>query len=168
MCYRAEGQDRTKPGHSADLGDQKLTAVRDLARFRLVLRRDAANCIGDAHAPELETVIRTGVIIALGEPVFPQCRIQQSTRVIAGKWAPRPVRTAQARREAYNQQFGSGIAEGRNRAIEPFRVGPPLSLPESSKARAEGTVPWRLNLRRRSGQASSTGSVRVRLTSSRI
>ena len=94
--------------------------------------------------------------------------VQQPTSVVAGKRAPRPVRAAQARREAYNQQFGSGIAEGRNRAIEPFRVGPPLSLPESRKARAERTVSRRLNLRGRSGQASSTGSVRARLTSSRI
>ena len=168
MCNRAECQDRTEPGHSADLGKQKPAAVRDLARFGLVLRRDAANSIGNARAPKFKTVIRTGVIIALGEPVLAQSRIEQPAGVIAGKRAPRPVRAAQARREAYNQQFGSGIAEGRNRAIEPFRVGPPLSLPESRKARAERTVPRRLNLRGRSGQASSTGSVRARLTSSRI
>ena len=58
MGNRAECQDRTEPGHSADLGGQKPTAVRDLARFGLVLRRDAANSIGDAHAAEFKTVVQ--------------------------------------------------------------------------------------------------------------
>ena len=77
MGNRAECEDRTEPGHSADLGGQKPTAVRDLARFGLVLRRDAADSIGDAHAPELKTIVRTSVIIALGEPVFAQRRIEE-------------------------------------------------------------------------------------------
>src|SRR5580693_7286433 len=81
MGNRAECQDRTQPGHSADLGGQKLTAVRDLARFGLVLRRDAANSIGDAHASELKTVVPTGVIIALGEPVLAQRRVEQPAGV---------------------------------------------------------------------------------------
>ena len=107
MCDGAERQDRPEPGHSADLGGQKPTAVRDLARFGLVLRRDAAHSIGDAHAAELETVVRTGVIIALGEAEFAQRRVEQPAGVIAGERAPGPVRAAQARGEPDNQQFGS-------------------------------------------------------------
>ena len=168
MRDRAEREDRPEPRHSADLGGEKPPAGRDLARFGFVLRRHAAHRIGDAHAPELETVIRTGVIIALGEPEFAQRRIEQSAGVIAGKRPPGPVRAAQARREADDQQFGSGIAEGRNRRIEPFRVGSPLSLPESRKAWAERAVPRRQSPRGRNGHASSTGSVRARLTSSRV
>jgi hypothetical protein len=61
-----------------------------------------------------------------------------------------------------------GLAEGRNRLIEPFRVGSPLSLPESCKSWAERTMPRRLSPRGRNSHASSTGSVRPRLTSSRI
>jgi len=76
MCDGAQCQDRTEPGHGADLRCQEPTAVRDLARFGLILRRDAANSIGDAHAPELKTVVNTGVVIAFGEPVFAQCRVE--------------------------------------------------------------------------------------------
>src|SRR5260370_5507025 len=141
MGNRTECQDRTEPGHGADLCGQKPMAVRDLARFGLVLWRDAWNSIGDAHAPELETVVRTSVIIALGEPVLAQCRIEQPAGVIAGKRAPRPVRAAQARREAHNQQFGLGTAEGRNRPTEPFRLSSHLNLPESRKPWPERTVP---------------------------
>ncbi len=123
MCNRAQRQDRTEPGQRADLGGQKPTAVRDLARLGLVLRGDAADRIGDPRPPELETVIRMGVIIALGKSVFAQGRIEQLAGRVAGERAPGPVRAPQARRQADNQQFGSGIAEGRNRRIEPFRVG---------------------------------------------
>src|SRR5437868_7675209 len=168
MGNRAECQDRTEPSHSVDFGEQKPTAVRDLAWFGLVLGRDTANRIGDAYPPECKTVVRPGVIITLGEPVLAQRRIEQSAGVIAGKRTPRPVRAAQARRETDDQQLGLGIAEGRNRRIEPFRVYSPLSLPESGKARAKRTVPRRLSRRGRNGHASSTGSARARLTSSRI
>ena len=168
MGNRAECQDRTKPRHIIDFGEQKPTAVRDLARFGLVLGRDTANRIGDAHPPERKTVVRPGVIITLGEPVLAQRRIEQPAGVIAGKRTPRPVRAAQARREAHDQQFGLGVAEGRHRPIEPFRVGSLLSLPKRRKARAQGTVPGRLSCRVTNRQASSTGSARARLTSSRI
>jgi hypothetical protein len=46
-------------------------------------------------------------------------------------------------------------------------VGSPLSLPEHRKAWAERTVPQRLRPSGKNGHASSTGSGRVRVTSSR-
>jgi hypothetical protein len=60
------------------------------------------------------------------------------------------------------------IAKGRNRPVEPFRMGSPLSLPERRQAWTERTMPRRQSLRSRNGHASSTGSVRARLTSSRV
>src|SRR5437588_5319765 len=92
----AESKDRPKPRQSVDFGGQKPAAVRDFARFGLVLRRDAANGISDAHAPKLQAVVRMGGIVALGEPELAQSPIEQPAGVIAGERAPGPVRATQS------------------------------------------------------------------------
>ena len=77
----AESEDCTESGHCVDLGDEELPAVDDFALLGLVERRNTAHRIGNAHAPQFETVVGTRVISALGKAEFTQGLIQEPTGI---------------------------------------------------------------------------------------
>ena len=68
---RAEREDRAEPGYAGDLGGEEASAGRDFVGLRLVLRRHAADRIGDARPAEHEAIIGTGVVVPAGEAEFP-------------------------------------------------------------------------------------------------
>ena len=126
------------PAISAARNRRQVAISRGL---RLVLRRDAAHRIGDAHPAKLEAVIGPGVVTPCGKAEFAKCLIEQSAGVVAGERAPGPVRAPEAGREPDDQQLRLAVAKGRDRRVEPVRMELPLRLPEGREARAEGAIP---------------------------
>jgi hypothetical protein len=116
---------------------------------------------------EHKAVIGPSVVDTLCVAEFVQGAVEKSAGVITGERSPGAVRSPEPRREADDQQFRPFVAKRRDRSIKPFRMIGPLDLAECRKTRAEQTVPNRPHFPRQKTQASSTGSTRARLSSSR-
>ncbi len=123
MSDNAKGQDYPELGHGRDLGFQKGTAVSRLVREGFVLRRDAAHRVGDPGTRHLQPVTGPGLVSAVSEPEFMQCRVEKIARVIAGKGPPGSVGAAKPGGQADDEQFCGKGAKGRDRSIVPVGVG---------------------------------------------
>ncbi len=99
----AKRQNGTKPGQGIETVDEKHSAGRYFGRRRLVLRRSAANRVGDHAIGELKAIVR---------PLVPPDRkaeatqgfIEQIACPIAGEGPARSVRAAHAGSQTENQK----------------------------------------------------------------
>lgn len=98
MRYPAQCDDGGKLSCGFDRRAEKCATGGYFLRRRLVLRRDAADRIGDGAAFEAQAIVRAGLINSFGEAEFDQRRIKQITGIIARKGAAGSVSAAEARR----------------------------------------------------------------------
>ena len=109
-------------GSEADFIGQVVVAGVDLSTDGFVLRRQAANRVGNPAVDELKPVIRGKGLGLRGKPEIEQGLVQQYTCVVPRKRSTRRVRAVHAGRETDYQQPCVGIAERRHRASVIVRV----------------------------------------------
>ena len=127
-------------GIVARVAAEKLPAGVDLDRQRLVLRRHAMHRIGDPAVDQLQAVVGTRLIFALGEAVFEQRGVEQVAGIIAGEGTAGAVGALHPRRKADDQQARLDVAERRNRRIVPQWLARAVRLAKGDQARTERTV----------------------------
>src|ERR1700751_5711480 len=137
----AEREDRPELGHAGDLGSEKSPASRNFAGLRLVLRRHAADRIGDTRVAHRDAIIRMGFVNALREAEFSQRLVQQPTGVVAGERPSCTICPFKPWCKADDQQLCDVITKRWNWRIKPFRVRRSLDLTERGQTRTERTVP---------------------------
>ena len=140
---QAKREDRTKPGHRRNLGREELAARRYLRPLWLVLRRDAADRIGDAAVVKRKAIGGVGTVGAASKAELTEGGVEQVAGEIAREGPACAVRPAQAGCQADDQQPGVKVAEARNRRIVPVRLGRPVILPVGNESRAAVTIPIR-------------------------
>ena len=118
----AQRQDCLEPRHGHDFRCQEGQAGPALGGRRAVFRRHAAHGVGDPAIGQREPVVRPPVIAAGGETVAGEGVIEQVAGPVAGEGPAGPVRAAQSRRQADDQQPGIERTEGRDGRIVPGRL----------------------------------------------
>ena len=96
--------------------------------------------IGDPTVDQLQAVVGTRLILALGEAVFEQRGVEQVAGIIAGEGTAGAVGALHPRRKADDQQARLDVAERRNRRIVPQWLARAVRLAKGDQARAERTV----------------------------
>jgi len=136
----AEREDRRQLRQCGELGGQELAAGVDLGGFGLVLRRHAADRVGDAGAPQLEPVRGMGAVMAGRETRLRERAIEQIAGKVAGERAAGPVGASEAWRQPDDQQRRRRIAERRDGGVEPVGMRQPLRRPEGEEPRTQRAV----------------------------
>ena len=133
--YRLEARER------GDLAGEVSPAGVDLSGLGPVLRRYAANGVGDARADQLQPVVGPRAIRALGEAELDQGRIEQPAGEIAGERPAGAVRPRQPRRQPDDQQPRVKPPEGGDRPVVPVGMPGPVSGAIFDKARTAAAIP---------------------------
>ena len=141
----AERQYRLEARVRGDLGGEVSPAGVDLSGLGPVLRRDAANGVGDAGADQLQPVVGPGAIGALGEAELDQGRIEQPAGEIAGERPAGAVRPRQPRRQPDDQQPRVKSAEGGDRPVVPVGMPGPVDGAIFDQARTVVTISGRVD-----------------------
>ncbi len=90
--------------------------------IRLVLWRQAFDCISNAAARELQAIITACRPWPIGKTKTIQCLVQQNPGIITGKWAAGAVCPMHSRRQSDNKQFCVGVTKWRHRLCVITRV----------------------------------------------
>lgn len=134
---RDDGREAGQGGH---LSFEKSATRLDFLRDRFVFGRHAANRIGDQHARQYQPIVRSLVIITFRKSKAAQSGIEELAGIIAGEWPAGAIGALEAWRKPNDQQTRVGIAEGRNRRIEPLGMRSALCFPKRDESRTERTV----------------------------
>ena len=78
----------------------------DLARGRLVGRRDAAHRVGDHAIGQSERLRVRGIVSPAGKPDLEQSAIEQLAGIVTEEGTPGAIGTLQSRGEPDDQQLG--------------------------------------------------------------
>ena len=116
----AKRQHRPRGARPGQLAREEPAAGCDLGRRRLVLRRHAADRVGDAAAHQLKPVVRRGPIAATGEAVAEQRRIEDDAGEIARERPAGAVGAAQPGASPTTTKRAHGVAKCGHRGIEPI------------------------------------------------
>ena len=136
MGYTAQGENDFQVFQGIYFPGQKRPAGLDFGAGWLVLRRDTTNGVGDPAVYKFQAIVGGCFKNSGCQLVFEERGVKQVTSVIAGERPSRAVCTAQARGQSDNKQFFIFAAERGHRAVMPIRIGFPIGVPESGKARA--------------------------------
>ena len=96
--------------------------------------------IGDPAVDQLQAVVGTRLIGALGKAVFEQRGVEQVAGIVAGEGTAGAVGALHPRRETDDQQARLDVAERRNRSVVPQRLARAVRLAKGDQARTERTV----------------------------
>src|SRR5258708_29742147 len=118
MGDSAEREDGTQIRHDGDFGDKELAAGTDLDGQWLVLRRHAADRIGDARPDKLKSVIGLSLIGPSRQTVALQRTVEQVTCIIAGEGTAGAVGAFQSWRQPNDEERRIQRAETRDRIVE--------------------------------------------------
>lgn len=131
---QSQREDRPKPCHRRDLSREELTAGRDLRPLRLVLRRDAANRIGDSTIVQREAIGGVSTVGTVGEAEIPEGGVKQVAGKIACERPACAIGPAQSGRETDDQQSRVKSTQARHRCIVPVRLGSPMTFTKGGES----------------------------------
>src|SRR5262245_16324021 len=129
-----------------DRGLEKRAAVLYFRRGRFVLRRHAADGIGNHAGHKLKAVTARRLIGACGKTELQQRVIEQFARKVPGKRASGAVCSLKTGRKTHNKKAGAACPKGWNRRVVPLRLVRPERLTKFGKAGTERAIPARLRL----------------------
>jgi len=134
----AKGQDNGRRWLNVEFILQEGSARIDFSTDRLVGGGHATHGIGDAAVDELEAIINRSAKPAFGESISNEGWIEEIASIIAGERSPRSVRTAQARRQAYDEKACIIRPKGGDGRVMPFWKCVGLIVPKGSETRTDG------------------------------
>jgi len=112
----------------------------DFSRVRLIQRRQAFDCVGDAYPVQLQRIVgRFGNRVRCRSQIK-QRLVKQDAGIIAGEWPAAAVGSMHAGSEPDNQQARIYIAKGRDRAGMVIGMRVTDAGQESVQTRAKTTV----------------------------
>ena len=137
MRNPAKRDDRSQVRHRQDRLRQKGAAVVDFRRLRLILRRHAADSIGDCARNEPQAVIGPRVISSSREAVFNQRPVKKIAREIAREGPSRAVGAIETGRQTDHQQPRINRSKKRNRRIVPVGLCRPSATLRNAARRGQ-------------------------------
>src|SRR5262245_8891288 len=129
-----------------DRGREKRAAVLYFRRGRFVLRRHAADGIGNHAGHKLKAVAARRLICACGKTELQERVIEQFARKVPGERASGAVCSLKTGRKTHNKKASAGCPERRNRRVVPPRLARPERFAKFRKAGAEKAIPAWLRL----------------------
>lgn len=111
MRLSAKCKNVVEAGHGPDFILQELPTGRQFAAGRFVVRRQAADSIGDPHIMQPDVIIGIGAVGAACQPETRQHVKKIAASDITGKRAARAIGPAQTGRQTNNQDSGIKAAQ---------------------------------------------------------
>ncbi len=142
----AEREHDPQSRQSRDRRRQIPAAGRDFRWGRFVLRRNAAHGVDDSAVDEFEPVVRAAIVGPCGQAEREQGAIKKVPGVVPGEWASGPVRAAQSRRKADDQETRVQFAKRGHWRIRPLGIVGPVRGAERGKPGTIRAIGRRANI----------------------